>query len=323
MKSAETPEVTVTDRATSNARPIPAPEPEVVEQSETTAPAPQRWDPPSRPVPTNLLIIALIVGAIVAILYAWQFPPFGGHYEQTDNAYVRGQTTVISPQVSGYVAVVAVKDFDNVKTGDVLVRIEDRIYNAKVAQARANVLTQISSLNNSTQAQRSKEANELAQDAAIANAEAQLLRARSDMRRLDALISHGWVTPADRDRQVATLRAAEAQLRKPTPLVRSASRTSGRSSWADRDECECRGRQGPGPPRGNRPRPYGDPGAHERPAQRSQRPARPICHFRHAAYVSRPEDVLGDRQLQGGPDPADAHRSTSVVHGRRARGEAP
>jgi len=214
MKSAETPEVAVADRGTSNSRPIPAPEPEVVEQSETAAPAPQRWNPPSRRVPTNLLIIALIAAAVVAILYAWQFPPFGGHYEQTDNAYVRGQTTVISPQVSGYVAVVAVKDFDNVRTGDVLVRIEDRIYNAKVAQARANVLTQVSSLNNSTQAQKSKEANELAQDAAIADAEAQLLRAQSDMRRLDALISHGWATPADRDRQVATLRAAEAQLRE-------------------------------------------------------------------------------------------------------------
>ena len=53
----------------------------------------------------------------MAILYAWQLPPFGGRYEQTDNAYVRGQTTVISPQVSGYVSEVPVQDFENVKAG--------------------------------------------------------------------------------------------------------------------------------------------------------------------------------------------------------------
>ena len=33
---------------------------------------------------------------------------------------MRGQTTVISPQVSGYVAAVPVKDFQNVKAGEVL-----------------------------------------------------------------------------------------------------------------------------------------------------------------------------------------------------------
>ena len=125
---------------------------------------------------TSALIVLLIAGAIIAILYAWQLPPFGGHYEQTDNAYVRGQTTVISPQVSGYVAQVPVKDFDNVEAGQVLVRIEDSIYGARVAQARANVLTQVANLNNSEQAQKSKEASELSQDAAIANAEAQLLQ---------------------------------------------------------------------------------------------------------------------------------------------------
>jgi multidrug resistance efflux pump len=163
---------------------------------------------------TNAAIILLIVAAIGAILYAWQLPPFGGQYEQTDNAYVRGQTTVISPQVSGYVDQVPAKDFEIVKRGQVLVRIEDQIYNAKVAQARANVLTQISNLDNSAQAQRSKEANELAQDAAIANAEAQLLRVRADSRRVDALIANGWVSPRERDQQVAALRAAEAQLRE-------------------------------------------------------------------------------------------------------------
>ena len=160
------------------------------------------------------VVVLLILTAILAILYAWQLPPFGGLYEQTDNAYVKGQTTVISPQVSGYVSDVPAQDFEDVEAGQVLVRIEDRIYTAKVAQARANVLTQSANFDNSTQAQRSKEANELAQDAAIASAQAQLVKVRADTQRTDALIAHGWVTKRDRDTQVAALRAAEAQLRE-------------------------------------------------------------------------------------------------------------
>ena len=174
--------------------------------------APGRWNPAARTKVINASIILLIMAAIVAILYAWQLPPFGGRFEQTDDAYVRGQTTVISPQVSGYISEVPVRDFQQVRPGDVLVRIEDSIYGAKVAQARANVLTQVANFDNSTQAQRSKESSELSQDAAIANAQAQLVKVQADTRRTDALIANGWITKRDRDAQIAALRAAEAQL---------------------------------------------------------------------------------------------------------------
>jgi multidrug resistance efflux pump len=203
-------EATQAERKADPATPFPE---GPVSQSDPAA-EPAHWNPPARSFPTNAAIILLIAIAIVAILYAWQLPPFGGRYEQTDNAYVRGQTTVISPQVPGYVAQVLVKDFENVKAGQVLVRIEDSIYNAKVAQARANVLTQVASLDNSAQAQRSKQASELSQEAGIANAQAQLLKVQADTRRINSLIAHGWVSQADVDRQVAALRAAEAQLRE-------------------------------------------------------------------------------------------------------------
>jgi multidrug resistance efflux pump len=159
----------------------------------------------------STLIVVLIVAATVAILYAWQLWPFGGRSEQTDDAFVRGQTTVISPQVSGYVSVVPVRDFQNVKAGDMLVRIEDSIYSARVAQARANVLTQIATLDNSEQAQRS-EASTLSQDAGIAGAQAQLARAKADWRRLEPLVKNGWATHAQEDQTRAALRSAEAQL---------------------------------------------------------------------------------------------------------------
>ena len=64
-----------------------------------------------------------IVGVLV-ILYAWQLPPFTRHAQFTDNAYVRGQTTFISPQVNGYITEVKVQDFEQVKKGDLLLQID-------------------------------------------------------------------------------------------------------------------------------------------------------------------------------------------------------
>ncbi len=176
--------------------------------------APLHWSPPARPLLVSILVVLLMIGAIGAIAFAWQLPPFAGAYEQTDDAFVRGQTTNISPQVSGYVADVPVSDFQQVETGEVLVRIEDSIYSARVAQARANVLTQQADLDNSQQAQRSKVVSTFAQDAAIANADAQLARTRADLKRIAALYADGWTTAAVRDEQVAAVRAAEAQLKQ-------------------------------------------------------------------------------------------------------------
>ena len=217
MKTADSPAVakSASPLTAPEPRPGATPEPEV---AAATAPqaaaeaAPDHWSPPMRSWLMRGGIAVLLVAALGIILYAWQLPPFGGHFEQTDNAYVRGQTTVISPQVSGYVAEVPVKDFDNVKAGQVLIRIEDSIYSAKVAQARANVLTQIATLQNSDQAQRSKEASTLVQDAGIANAQAQLAKARADWNRLESLVQQGWATRALEDQARAALRSAEAQV---------------------------------------------------------------------------------------------------------------
>ncbi len=57
----------------------------------------------------------------------------------TDNAYVRGNTTAIASKVTGYVTVVDVADNQTVRANDVLFRIDDRDFHARLAQAEANV----------------------------------------------------------------------------------------------------------------------------------------------------------------------------------------
>ncbi len=127
---------------------------------------------------SNLRVVSIfaaaaigIVGALV-ILYAWQLPPFTRHTQFTDNAYVRGQTTFISPQVNGYITDVKVQDFAMVKRGDLLMQIDDRIYTQRVHQAQAQLAMKIAALNNNLQQRKSAEAVIKRNEAALQNARA-------------------------------------------------------------------------------------------------------------------------------------------------------
>jgi multidrug resistance efflux pump len=179
-----------------------------------TAPAPAGWRPPEKSKRVIIAITVVAVLGVLAILYAWRLPPFSGVREQTDNAYVRGRVTVISPQVNGYVTQVAVQDYAEVKAGQILATIDDRIYRARVAQAEANVAAQEAALRNSSQAQSSRETATLSQDAAIATAKAQLERAQADMRRADTLVADGSISTRERDQTLAVLASSEAAVRQ-------------------------------------------------------------------------------------------------------------
>lgn len=167
------------------------------------------WAPERSRRKTIFFALAIFAGAL-AVLYAWQLPPFRVDRETTDNAYVRGQTTVISPQVGGYVTEVLVRDFADVKEGDPLVRIDDSIYRQRVAQGEASMAAQNASLANAAQNRRSAEAQLRLQEASVANARAQLARAQADMRRVDELVGEGSVSLRERDQTRAALRQAEA-----------------------------------------------------------------------------------------------------------------
>ena len=70
-----------------------------------------RWRPPPLRWKTIAVVVVLVIAAVLAVLDAWDLWPFAGHVQITDNAYVRGRTTVIAPQVSGYVVAVPVSDY--------------------------------------------------------------------------------------------------------------------------------------------------------------------------------------------------------------------
>lgn len=187
--------------------PVPATEERV---AEVETPVASGWKPPAASRTTIIVIVLLALCGMAAVLAAWRLPPFATDLQSTDNAYVRGRTTVISPQVSGYVVEVLVRDFDNVKAGQPLIRIDDRIYRQRYEQAGATVSGQQATLANADQAARSRAASLSAQEASVANANAQLQRAQADMNRVNDLVTDGSVSLRERDQTLAALRQAQA-----------------------------------------------------------------------------------------------------------------
>jgi multidrug resistance efflux pump len=156
----------------------------------------------------------LIIAGVLAALFAWGLPPFGTSDQTTNNAYLRGRTTVISPQVAGYLVEVPVTDFQRVNEGQLLARIDDAPFRQRVQQARAGIAAQQANLDNSRQSLRSGQAQIRLQDASVVSARAALQRAQADMRRIDDLVGEGSVSLRERDQALAALRQAQAAVQQ-------------------------------------------------------------------------------------------------------------
>jgi multidrug resistance efflux pump len=178
---------------------------------------PVQDEPPKviRPSRRSVIIMAVVaLAGVLAILYAWQLWPFGSHMVVTENAYVRGQITVMAPQVNGYVVEVLVQDYQRVEQGQVLARIDDRIYRQRVEQARAELAARRFDLDNSGQTQASDLATLASRKAELGSVEAELERARADQLRVDELAARGSVSIRERDQTRATAKAAAANVKR-------------------------------------------------------------------------------------------------------------
>ncbi|MQA40271.1 HlyD family secretion protein [Rugamonas aquatica] len=147
-----------------------------------------------------------LVGVLI-VLYAWRLPPFSSAIVSTENALVRGQVTLIGTQLPGYVTDVRVQDFQQVKQGDLLVQIDDRIYQQRYEQAEAQLAAQKAALANWEQAHRTAEAGVALNQATLANAEAQAAKSVADLSRVNSLAADGSLSLREQD----SSKAAKAQ----------------------------------------------------------------------------------------------------------------
>jgi membrane fusion protein (multidrug efflux system) len=84
-------------------------------------------------------LLLLVVLPLVAALAGITFYLNGGRYVTTDNAYVGAQKVLITPDVSGKIVSVSVKEGQIVAPGDTLFQIDPVPYQLALAQARAKL----------------------------------------------------------------------------------------------------------------------------------------------------------------------------------------
>jgi membrane fusion protein (multidrug efflux system) len=159
-----------------------------------------------------------------AAWYGYDWWSAGRFIESTDDAYVGGDVTVISPKVSGLIAQVAVTDNQSVHAGDLLVKLDDRDYQASLAKAEAAVAAEEAALANLDATRRLQEAVIAQTQADIAATDAEIARARDDQSRYQKLLATADASTQRFQQADATYKAAIANGQKARAALDAARR---------------------------------------------------------------------------------------------------
>jgi membrane fusion protein, multidrug efflux system len=161
---------------------------------------------------------ALGLAAALAVAGAAEFGHYylitGRYLEKTDDAYVKADSTIIAPKVSGYISEVLVADNEKVKAGQLLARIDDRDFRTALKQAQADVAASEAAVKNLNSQIELQEPLIQQQAAEVDAAEANLKFAQQERARYDELMKSGSGTVQRAQQTDAALRAQTAQLQQ-------------------------------------------------------------------------------------------------------------
>jgi membrane fusion protein (multidrug efflux system) len=174
-------------------------------------------------------ILSMAAGIVFLIGGNWNAWEGQRTTQETDDAYLRADVTPLSTKVAGLVATVPVSDYQQVRSGDLLVQLRDDDFRAQLQQAEAGVAAGEAALINN---QRQKELQDArvvqagegigAAEADIAAAEAGIDAAKSAIvntrSAIDAAKADVDRTSAERRRQEALL-ATESSTRQKVEQV--------------------------------------------------------------------------------------------------------
>jgi membrane fusion protein (multidrug efflux system) len=143
---------------------------------------------------------------IAALLTFWILPWLGrvfgteARHQRTDDAYLRGDLTVMGTHVAGYLAELNVTDFQEVRKGQLLARLDDADYRAQVELAQAAVVSHQAAVDNiDSQLKVQRFVLEQAR-AQVQASQAQYELAKTYLARARNLLSHEAGSQADADR---------------------------------------------------------------------------------------------------------------------------
>lgn len=146
------------------------------------------------------------------------------HVKGTDDAYVEGDITAMAPKVAGLVVEVAVADNQAVAKGDVLLRIDPRDFEARLAEARAHLAAREAALVQLDERLEVQLATVQQVSAGISAAQADLRRARQDLERSQQLVREDFVSRQRFDIHAADAAKAEAGVRGSSAQMTAARR---------------------------------------------------------------------------------------------------
>src|SRR2546429_4080953 len=134
------------------------------------------------------LVLAVALGVAAAAGFGHYYLTSGRYLETTDDAYVKADSTIIAPKVSGYIGQVLVNDNQPVTAGQLLAKIDDRDFRAALSQARADVAVAEAAVRN-LDAQMALQQPIIEQGTAdVAAAEANLKFAQEEQARYEGLM---------------------------------------------------------------------------------------------------------------------------------------
>lgn len=178
----------------------------------------------------------IIVLAVLVIAGGW----FGlskythaQHHEETDDAQIESHISPVIPRVPGYVQAVYVKDNQQVKKGDTILKLDDRDLRISVEQSEAALATARTNLNVARVSSTAATANIATSQAGISTINAQIeaarineWRATQDYNRYANLIKDHSITQQQYEQALAQKQLAESQLKILQEQKNQASRSS-------------------------------------------------------------------------------------------------
>ncbi|MBZ9959060.1 HlyD family secretion protein [Mesorhizobium sp. BR1-1-14] len=160
------------------------------------------------PYVTAAVILVLLLASAAAIIWWLQ----ARQYEWTDDAFIDARTVAIGAEIAGRITDVAVTDNQSVKAGDVLLRIDDRDYQASLKQVQAQVAqadAETADIAAQIEAQQAKVDQAQKQ---VSQGRAALDFAKAENQRNSELLAKGTGTLQQAQQAASTLRQAQATL---------------------------------------------------------------------------------------------------------------
>lgn len=168
---------------------VTAPPASAAAEHEETA-LPKSWSARRR-----VAVAALGAGtAVLLVASAYQLAPGAVAFVSTDNAYVKGDVTFVAPKVPGYVTAVLTENNQQVRPGQVIVKIDPIDYRSAAADAQAAVAQAQAQLRQIAAQRVLQQAQIRVADAGVVSSQATSSKTGADFARSDALVDQGAVS---------------------------------------------------------------------------------------------------------------------------------